>query len=72
MPRKSASSKTRKSVAKRFKITASGKILGNSPGRRHLAAVKNRKRLRKLAKTKVISESNDGRIKNSLPFSNRK
>lgn len=40
--------KTRKSVAKRFKRTATGKILHGKPGRRHLAASKNRKRKRHL------------------------
>ena len=40
--------KTRKSVAKRFKRTASGKILHKKPGRRHLAASKTRKQKRRL------------------------
>ncbi len=40
--------KTRKSVAKRFKRTATGKILHKKPGRRHLAASKTRKQKRRL------------------------
>ena len=40
--------KTRKSVAKRFKRTAKGKILHKKPGRRHLAASKTRKQKRRL------------------------
>ena len=40
--------KTRKSVAKRFKKTAKGKILHKKPGRRHLAASKTRKQKRRL------------------------
>ena len=40
--------KTKKSVAKRFKITATGKVLRSHAGRRHLAQTKNAKRLRRL------------------------
>ena len=43
--------KTRKSVAKRFKRTAKGKILHKKPGRRHLAASKTRKQKRRLRQT---------------------
>lgn len=61
-------SKTRKSVAKRFKLTAKGKALAASAGRRHLAGSKNRKRKRQLAKTKVIHDSDLKRIKENLLF----
>ncbi len=72
MPRsKTTVCKTRKAVAKRFKVTAKGKVLSNSSGRRHLSKSKNRKRMRHLAKTKVLSESEYGRIENSLPFGGR-
>ena len=40
--------KTRKAVAKRFKRSATGKILHKKPGRRHLAASKTRKQKRRL------------------------
>lgn len=43
--------KTRKSVAKRFKKTATGKILHKKPGRRHLAASKTRKQKRRLRRS---------------------
>ncbi|MEM9399939.1 MAG: 50S ribosomal protein L35 [Verrucomicrobiota bacterium] len=62
------SAKTRKSVAKRFKITAKGKVLGSSAGRRHLAASKNRKRMRRLAKTKIMQEADYRHIKENMPF----
>ena len=45
--------KTKKSVAKRFKITATGKVLRFRAGRRHLATTKNAKRLRRLGKVTV-------------------
>ncbi|MFO1492283.1 MAG: bL35 family ribosomal protein [Kiritimatiellia bacterium] len=37
------SGKTRKAVAKRFKVTANGKLKFRSPGKRHLASSKSRK-----------------------------
>ena len=40
--------KTRKAVTKRFKKTATGKILHKKPGRRHLASSKTRKQKRRL------------------------
>ena len=43
--------KTRKAVAKRFKRSATGKILHKKPGRRHLAASKTRKQKRRLRQT---------------------
>lgn len=43
--------KTRKAVAKRFKKTATGKIMHKKPGRRHLASCKTRKQKRRLRQT---------------------
>lgn len=40
--------KTRKAVSKRFKKTATGKVLHKKPGRRHLASSKTRKQKRRL------------------------
>ena len=50
MPRSIARRKTKKSAAKRFKVSAGGKVMFFSPGRRHLASSKNRKRMRRLGK----------------------
>lgn len=63
-----ARSKTRKGVAKRFKITGSGKILRRKQGRRHLAECKNRKRKRNLRKVGLVAEVDVPRIKECLPF----
>jgi len=68
MPKPIARSKTRKSVAKRFKITAKGKVVRASPGRRHLLSCKSAKRKRKLAKAKLVHETDVDRIKANLPF----
>jgi len=61
--------KTKKSVAKRFKITATGKAIHFPAGRRHLAQSKNAKRRRRLAKASVVHETDLYRITQSLPFS---
>jgi large subunit ribosomal protein L35 len=68
MPRSIARRKTKKSVAKRFKITGTGKILASQSGRRHLAGSKNRKRKRHLAKMKQIDKTDEYRIRANLPF----
>jgi len=68
MPKPIARSKTRKSVAKRFKITARGKILRARASRRHLLSVKNAKRKRRLGKAARVDETDVMRIKANLPF----
>jgi large subunit ribosomal protein L35 len=60
--------KTRKSVAKRFKITANGKVLGSSAGKRHLLQTKNPKRRRRLRGTHGIDPTDVHRIIQNLPF----
>ena len=54
--------KTRKAVVKRFKKTATGKVLHNRPGHRHLAASKTRKQKRHL---RTLSQAS-GTIARSL------
>lgn len=60
--------KTNKAASKRFKITATGKVLRPRAGRRHLAQTKNAKRLRSLGKSVVVHHTDEYRIKQSLPF----
>jgi large subunit ribosomal protein L35 len=60
--------KTRKSVSKRFKITARGKVLRSRAGRRHLLAGKRPTRRRSLGKMVVVDETDVYRIKQNLPF----
>ncbi len=71
MSRRSGKAKTRKSVAKRFKITGSGKVIRRKQGKRHLAECKNRKRIRKLGKATLASDADTPRIKENMPFSHR-
>jgi large subunit ribosomal protein L35 len=68
MPKPIARSKTRKSVAKRFKITARGKVLRAQSSRRHLLSTKNAKRKRHLAKAALVHHTDVARIKANLPF----
>jgi len=60
--------KTKKSVAKRFKITAGGKVLRPSAGKRHLLQTKNPKRRRALRGTQTVDRTDEYRIKQNLPF----
>jgi large subunit ribosomal protein L35 len=46
--------KTRKSVAARFKLTATGKLKRAKPGRRHLLTGKSHKRKRQLATSALV------------------
>jgi large subunit ribosomal protein L35 len=68
MPKSIARSKTRKSVAKRFKITAGGKILRSRSSRRHLLSTKSAKRKRRLGKIARVHETDAARVKANLPF----
>lgn len=61
--------KTKKSVAKRFKITGTGKVLRRHAGLRHLAQTKNAKRRRALGKAAVVDVTDAYRITQNLPFS---
>jgi len=63
--------KTKKSAAKRFKITATGKVLRARAGRRHLAQTKNAKRRRRLGKAAVLDKTDMYRITQCMPFSHR-
>jgi large subunit ribosomal protein L35 len=68
MPKSIARSKTKKAVAKRFKITGTGKILRSKASRRHLMSSKSAKRKRKLAKAGLVHETDLKRVLRALPF----
>ena len=67
--RRPKGNRTRKSVAKRFKITAHGKVLRRRAGRRHLQQGKGPKRRRSLRKATLVDPTDVYRVKQSLPFS---
>ena len=60
--------KTKKSVGKRFKITARGKVLRHRAGRRHLCQTKIPKRRRSLRGSHLVHPTDEYRIKQNLPF----
>ncbi|MEY2411287.1 MAG: large subunit ribosomal protein [Verrucomicrobiota bacterium] len=61
--------KTKKSVAKRFRLTARGKAVFSRSGRRHLNQTKSAKRRRSLRRKGVLGPADLYRITQSLPFS---
>ena len=68
MPKSVARRKTKKAVAKRFKVTGTGKVLRSHASRRHLMSSKSAKRKRHLAKSALVDSSDVARIKENLPF----
>jgi large subunit ribosomal protein L35 len=59
--------KTKKSVAKRFKITGTGKVMRSHAGKRHLLQGKSSKRRRRLGKSAVMDHTDTYRITQNLP-----
>lgn len=60
--------KTRKSAAKRFKQTGTGKYRYACAGRRHIQAKKNAKRRRRLRQGSLLKATEISRIKACLPY----
>lgn len=56
-------------MAKRFKITGTGKVMRSHAGKRHLLATKNAKRRRRLGADAELSPTDTYRITQNLPFS---
>lgn len=68
MPKSIARRKTKKSAAKRFKVTGTGKIMRRKAGLRHLASSKTSKQKRKLGKAGQVHETMVDRVMECLPF----
>ncbi|MBU1124616.1 MAG: 50S ribosomal protein L35 [Candidatus Omnitrophica bacterium] len=61
--------KTKKGVAKRFKLTKKGKIKYQPGGKSHLLSSKNRKRLRGLRREEVLDNKKQVQyLKAMLPY----
>jgi large subunit ribosomal protein L35 len=58
--------KTNKSAAKRFKVTATGKVLRRHSHARHILTKKPRKRIRKLTSAALVSKPDAARVKKML------
>jgi large subunit ribosomal protein L35 len=70
MPRWKAA-KTKKSAKKRFKITATGKVLRYGAGRRHLLGHKSSKTKRRLGARRAMTETHAHHVTDVMPFSHR-
>jgi large subunit ribosomal protein L35 len=60
--------KTHKGAAKRFKVTASGKIIRGHAFARHILTSKSSKRKRKLDQTTLVSSADANRVRAMLPY----
>ena len=61
--------KTRKSIAKKFKITATGKVVLRKPGYRHFLRHKSPARLRKATKDVCLDNAKQvATVKEAMPF----
>lgn len=68
MPKPISRRKTKKAVAKRFKITGTGKVLRRHSSMRHLLSSRSTKRKRQLGKAALVHKTDIARIKENLPF----
>ena len=59
--------KTKKSAAKRFRKTGSGKIMYNLSGNRHLSTKKSSKRKRRLRKDTVLCKAMTRKTRQMIP-----
>tara|TARA_B110000037_G_C17097442_1_gene496560 strand:+ start:198 stop:392 length:195 start_codon:yes stop_codon:yes gene_type:complete len=59
--------KTKKSIAKRFKITGTGKLMRRSPGMRHHLHQKTNKRKHTLSQDKEVSPGRAANLMRGLP-----
>ena len=60
--------KTHRGAAKRFKITATGKIKRSHAGKRHILGTKAPGRMRKLKKLTLVSKADMLKTKQMLPY----
>jgi large subunit ribosomal protein L35 len=60
--------KTHRGAAKRFKITANGKILRMHSGKRHLLGTKAPKRMRHLKKLGQVAKVDAEHVRRMLPY----
>jgi large subunit ribosomal protein L35 len=60
--------KTKKSVAKRFKLTATGKLIRRTPGFRHLLGAKSTKAKRRATRDKLVAPGHAAQLIQCLPF----
>ena len=60
--------KTKKAAAKRFKITANGKLKHGVAGKRHRLISHNGKYIRQNRGTTLVAKADEARVKKYLPY----
>lgn len=60
------SGKTNKAIAKRFKITATGKVMHRKPGHRHLLRTKSTKQRRAAGQDHILAKGMAKRVKAAI------
>ena len=60
--------KTRKSYAKRFKVTGTGRVRRSKSGANHMMQEKSRKRVRRLRKNDLVDKTLEKKIKRMIPY----
>ncbi len=60
--------KTKKSAAKRFSVTGSGKFKRKKQNLRHILTKKSPKRKRNLGQSALVDDSNESAVKRMLPY----
>ncbi len=60
--------KTHRGAAKRFKLTAKGKLLRMHSGKRHLLGTKPAKRMRRLKKLVGVHPADAANVRRMLPY----
>ncbi len=65
---KKAKLKTHRGAAKRFKITATGKVMRWHSGKRHLLATKSPRRQHKLLNKVEVSPADAPKVRRALPY----
>ena len=65
---KKAKLKTHRGAAKRFKVTATGKLLRMHSGKRHLLGTKPANRMRRLKKLTQVHPADARNVRQMLPY----
>jgi large subunit ribosomal protein L35 len=60
--------KTNRAAAKRFKVTASGRLRRGKTGHRHILTKKTRKRKRHLRRETLVHPADEDNLKKLLPY----
>ena len=63
--------KTKSSAKKRFKVSATGKVIGGSAGKRHGMIKRSNKFLRNARGTMVLSEPDTRVVKKFMPYAGK-